>query len=119
VTVIDGQVIVGFDKARLDTIISSAASRPPPKFGAAVADAEKYIKPGSPPILGAYVGRISPGSVAEKSGLTPGDIIIQLDKTRVSDASDFGQTISIYKAGERFTIIYVRDSAVRSLETTL
>jgi glutaredoxin len=119
VTVVDGQVVVGFDQARLEQLISQAGAQGRPKFGAAVADAVKYTKPEAPALMGAYVGIVRPGSAAEKMGLAAGDIIIQVDTSRISNASEFEQALSSAKANSQLSIIFIRGNTVMSAMGTL
>jgi len=75
VIAIDGQVVVGFDQPRLMQLLQQAK----PKLGASVADAASQAakRPGIPS-SGAYVGRVRPGTPAEKAGLRQGDVITGL-----------------------------------------
>src|SRR4030042_2809155 len=73
VTIIDGQVVVGFDRGRLEQLTTQAQTRKRPPFGPSIADASKITANQGPGvILGAYVGRTRPGSVAERIGLATG-----------------------------------------------
>jgi len=119
VTVVDGQVVVGFDQARIEQLMSQAGAPERPKFGAAIADAVKYSKEGAPTIVGAYVGRLKAGSVAEKLGLVVGDVIIQVGITRISNAGDFEQACSAFEAGSQISVVFVRGSTVMSGTTAL
>jgi S1-C subfamily serine protease len=111
VTVIDGQIVVGFDQLRLEQLIAQA-QKERPVFGAAIADAITVLKGKSPVIVGAYVGKVRPDSVAEKLGLKPGDIIIQINMERIAGAMDFEKGISNLKPSSSISLVYVRDNAV-------
>lgn len=117
VTVIDGETIIGFDRARLENVLSH---RPPEQrlsFGAAVADASKImLRQGAGAILGAYIGRVRPGSLAEKMGLRTGDIITEIDKQNISNAGDLERVISGLKRGSRFLVVYIRGNEKRANE---
>jgi len=70
VTVINGQTVVGFDRGRLEQLLTKTQTSQRPPFGASIADASKITaKQGSGIILGAYIGSVRPGSVAERIGL--------------------------------------------------
>ncbi len=120
VTVIDGQTVVGFDKPRLEWLLAQAQAQtqnaPPPKFGAAVADVGQAGRPGVPINFGAYVGRIRPGTLAEKAGLAVGDVIVQLNNQAVAHASDLEHILADIKPGDRLTLVFLRGNAVITAE---
>ena len=87
VTVIDGQIVAGFNEPGLNSLLIRRR-HPRPKFGAGIADVGKAGRKGVPIIFGAYVGRIGTGSIAEKAGLAVGDVIIQMNNQQISDTAD-------------------------------
>ncbi len=106
VTVIDTQVIVGFDRARLEQALGSQQK---PSFGATIADASKITaKKGLGITLGAYVGKVRQSSVADRVGLAPGDIIKELNMQRIANANDLEAAISKLSRGSRFSIVFIR-----------
>ena len=116
VTFINGQVVIGFDQPRLEQLL--AQSRPEKLlFGASIADSASRQQ--SPKILGAYIGKVKTDSLAEKAGLTPGDIIIQLNLERIAGAADFEKAFSGLKATNKLTLIYIRNNSVLTSEITL
>jgi glutaredoxin 3 len=109
VTIIDGQIVVGFDRGRLEDLTTQTQLRHRPSLGASVADASKITaKQGSGMIFGAYVGRVRPGSVAERIGLTPGDIITELNMKRIANAGDLEDALSSLSSGSRFSLVFLR-----------
>lgn len=109
VTIIDGEVVVGFDRGRLEQLITHTQARQRPSFGASIADASKITaKQGSGIILGAYVGSVRPGSVAERAGLGPGDIITELNMRHVANADDLEDALSNLSSGSRFSLVFLR-----------
>jgi S1-C subfamily serine protease len=69
VIAVDDQIVVGFDRPRLERLLASAKPTRP-TFGAAVADAASYLaKRGQVPVFGALVGNVKPGSPAARIGL--------------------------------------------------
>jgi S1-C subfamily serine protease len=123
VTVIDGQIVVGFDQPRLEWLIAQAQAQAqsgtPLKFGAAVADVVKSGKKDIPINFGAYVGRLKPGSLAEKSGLAVGDVIIQFNNQGVSRAAHLELLLAKIKPGDKLSIVFIRGNIVTTAEITV
>jgi len=118
VIVIDGQTVVGFNEPRIEQLISQAEASIRPKFGAAVADVGKAGRKDVPIIFGAYVGRITAGSIAEKAGLIVGDVIIQLNNQPISGAADMERFMTGIKQGDRLSIVFIRGTSVKTAEVT-
>ncbi len=120
VTVIDGQTIVGFDRTRLEQALAqSHHQRQRPAFGAAIADAGKITaRMGAPVTLGAYVGSVRPGSVAERVGLVKGDIITELNLRPIANASDLESALSRLESGGHFTLVFLRGNKTLKAEGT-
>jgi S1-C subfamily serine protease len=95
VTMIAGQMVVGYDPARLSSLLASQTP-PKPALGISIADAAQHAPAGSPP--GAYIGRVKPGSPAERAGIQAGDIITQLAGQPVRRADDVFRILE--QAGE-------------------
>jgi len=111
VTVIDGEIVIGFDRARLEALLAQKAR---PRLGAAVADAAEMAAQGRCAVrTGAYIGRITPGGVAERAGLRVGDVIIGLAGQSVRDAAHLESLLGRLKPGQRVPIEYVRGSESR------
>ena len=109
VTVIDGKVVVGFDRPLLDELIA-AASRP--KLGAAVADAMSMALKGvTEHSQGAYVGQVRDDSVAGRAGLQVGDVIVSFAKHDVGSAIQLEQLVARVQPGTRIPLRYVRQGA--------
>ena len=106
VTIIDGQTVIGFDRARLEQVLSQEQR---PSLGATVADAGKITaKQGTGITLGAYVGRVRPRSLAERLGLAAGDIITEVNMQRIADADDIESTLSKLSKGSRISLVLIR-----------
>jgi S1-C subfamily serine protease len=108
------QVIVGFDRPRLEQIAArlggSAAADGRPHFGAGVADAAGALaRRGKPAMAGAYVGTVKPGSPAERAGVRPGDVLIELGGRPISTAADFERLLKAMSPGASVPLIAVRD----------
>ena len=70
VTVIDGQAVIGFDRARLQALLATAGRGAPVRLGVAIGDASRQAhSTGNIPIFGAFIGRVAPGSIGERAGL--------------------------------------------------
>ena len=117
VTIIDGQMIVGFDRARLEQVLGQTQR---PSLGVAVADASKITaKQGTGITLGAYVGKVKQGSLAERVGLISGDIIIEVNMQRISNAEDLNSAISKLSRGSRVSLVMLRGDKQFTTEGTI
>jgi glutaredoxin 3 len=117
VTIINGQVVVGFDRGRLEQLTTQTQTGQRPALGASIADASKITaKQGSGMIFGAYVDRIRPGSIAERIGLAPGDIITELNMKRIANAGDLEDTLSNLSSGSRFSLVFLRGNKTMTTE---
>ncbi|MFC2043957.1 glutaredoxin domain-containing protein [Chloroflexota bacterium] len=106
VTIIDGQTIIGFDRAQLEQVLSQEQR---PSLGAAIADATKITaKQGTGITLGAYVGKVKPRSLAERLRLTAGDIITEVNMQRIANADDLERAISKLNKGSRISLVIIR-----------
>ncbi len=117
VTVINGQAVVGFDRARLEQLLAQSQAGQHPSFGASIADASKITaKQGSGITLGAYIGRVRPGSVAQRIGLAPGDIITELNLQHIANAGDLERALANLNRGNRFSLIFLRGNKTITTE---
>jgi S1-C subfamily serine protease len=119
VTIINGQTVVGFDRGRLEQLLTQRQTRQRPSFGASIADASKITaKQGLGITLGAYVGRVRAGSIAERIGLVSGDIITELNMKRIANASDLEHALSSLNNGSHFSLLFLRGSKTMTAEGT-
>ena len=108
VTVINGQPVVGFDRARLDQLLAQARG---PRLGAAVADAAEMAAKGRCLISsGAYIGKVTPGGAAARAGLQPGDVIISITEQRIANTSALERALATLRAGQLVPLTFVRGS---------
>ena len=106
VTIIDGQTSIGFDRGKLEQILSQEQR---PSLGASIADASKITaKQGTGITLGAYVGKIRPNSLAERLGLAVGDIITEVNMQSIANADDLERAISKLSKGSRISLVLIR-----------
>jgi S1-C subfamily serine protease len=115
VTVIDRQVVIGFDRTKLEQVLAQTGETQHPPFGASIADASKITaKQGGGVTFGAYIGRVRPGSVAERLGLAPGDIIIELNNKNIAGASELEQALSRLARGDQISIVFIRENTKKA-----
>jgi glutaredoxin 3 len=120
VTDFDGQIVVGFDRGRLEQLIARIEATQRPSFGALIADASKITaKQGSGITLGAYVGRTRPDSAATRMGLVAGDIIIELNLKHITNAADLEHALSGLERGSRLSIVFLRGNQTITAEGIL
>ena len=122
VITVDDQVVVGFDRPRLERLIANAgpSAKRKPTFGAAVADASSYLaKRGMVPIFGAFVGKVSPGSPAARIGLEPGDVITQIGLRPITNAEGVEKALESAAPGARLLVTWTRGAQQMSREALL
>jgi len=110
------EVIVGFDRPRLEQLLAKAATGQRPRLGLQVADAATAARPG---VAGAYVGRVAPGSPGEKAGLKQGDVINELNSRPVHSAHDLEDALSALPVGSRAVIRVLRGQQTLMVEMVL
>lgn len=116
VTTTDEEVIVGFDQQRLGRIAEKYAKPKRPPLGLLAADAEQYLSmhPGAGERLpagtkGVFVGSLRSGSVAEKSGLQNGDVIVAAAGKKIRTMAMLDQMIDTLGAGQKISVRYLRN----------
>lgn len=112
VTVINDEMVIGFDRERLSELIEKSRSASKPNLGASVADAGKMPAGAT----GAYVGKVKPGSAAARLGLSPGDIIIGVNGTNINNSDDLGRVVSGLNPGSRLAIVLLRQDKKVAVE---
>jgi membrane-associated protease RseP (regulator of RpoE activity) len=128
VTVIGDQVVVGFDRPRLERILASmpsggksaqaADAGKRKSLGAKVADAGQYALPGGTAALGAYVGGVHPGSPAEAAGLKTGDVITAVETNPVRSVNDLVSALN-KSQGDRVNLTVARGPTTRQVQAVL
>ena len=115
----DGQVVIGFDRPGLDRLIEAVKANRP-SLGLSVADASKIaMQQGQVPVFGAYVGRVRPGSVGERMGIQPGDIITDINIRPIRYAADVEQAMAALEPGHRVAVVLQRGGRELRTEATL
>ena len=109
VTMIGDEVVVGFDRARLEQLLADRGDGKRPHFGLKVADASKLAaKMGMLPTLGAYVGKVALASLGEKAGFELGDIITEVNLRPIHNADDLENALAGFGVGDRVIIVFLR-----------
>jgi glutaredoxin-like YruB-family protein len=109
VVVVDGEVVIGFDRPRLESLLAKTGNGQRPHFGLQIADASKIAqKSGAVPVFGAYVGKVTPSSLGEKAGIRQGDIITEVNFRPIHNADDLEKALSALSAGSRAAIVFLR-----------
>jgi S1-C subfamily serine protease len=106
VTVIGDNVIVGFDRPKLERALSamsgagasSAGAGGRRSLGAKVADAGRHVLPGGTRVEGAFVGGVNAGSPADRAGLKVGDVIIAVDDRPITSVDELSEALTGAKA---------------------
>jgi S1-C subfamily serine protease len=107
VTAIGNEMVVGFNRPKLQQIITRLrAAQPPPALGAAVKDV-----PG-----GALVGTVRSGAPAERGGLKPGDVIVAVNGTPVAGADSLASLIQGARGQGSAMLTVQRDGSRISLQ---
>lgn len=119
VIVIDGETVIGFDRARIQELLASGSQKPL-RFGLKIADAAGIApKMGIAPVSGAIIGEVSPGFLGERAGLKEGDIITEINGGRVNNAAEMEQALVGLKPGDIVTILFRRGGETRKSETVI
>ena len=123
VIVMDDQIVVGFNKARLEQLLASRAKAPTtagaparPSLGAQVADAATIsLRQGRPALAGAYVGGVRAGSPGDRAGLRSGDIILGIDDHPIRIADDVSRVLAALPNGATPTLTIMRGDGLHKL----
>jgi glutaredoxin 3 len=107
VITVDNEVIIGFDRERLQGLLAGASKPKPPRFGLKIADAAGG---------GAVVGGVSPGLTGERAGLRAGDVITGINSARVNRVADMERVLSGLRPGGIVSILFRRAGQPRKSE---
>lgn len=119
VITVDDQVVVGFDRPRLEMLVRKASQRRP-SLGLSIADASRMaMKAGALPVFGALVGKVAPSSPAERAGIRPGDIITEANFRSISNSADLEKLLEGLTAGSHLALVLSRGDRVLRVQVTL
>jgi glutaredoxin 3 len=120
VTFIDNEMIIGFDRERLEAVLARLPKEERPSFGASIADASRMMaQQGKAITLGAYIGAIRAGSLAEKIGLKVGDVVTMVNGQRITRANDLEMALTRLQKGGRLDVTFSRGLEVKKAEGIL
>lgn len=113
------EVIVGFDRGRLEQLAQRYAAQapaedavpppPPPKIGLRVKDGSG----------GALVDTVRPGLPADAAGVRPGDLVTEINGRPVRSAADLEQALAALTAGQTVAFDLRRDGRRTRLRMSL
>ena len=106
VITVDDQVIVGFDRQRLQSLLAAAGPKPL-KFG---------LKIGNAPGGGAVIGAVANGGIGARAGLTSGDVVTALNSQPVRSAEEMERFLAKVTAGSIVTFRFSRSGQDRKSE---
>jgi S1-C subfamily serine protease len=70
-------------------------------------------------VQGAVVGTVFPNTAAQKAGLKPGDVIVQVDDQAVSEWADLAKAIRQKKVGDSFRVTVERNGKRLEITATM
>jgi glutaredoxin 3 len=116
VIVVDGQVVIGFNRARLEQLLAGGNNRKPPRLGLKVTDASRISrKTEEPPVFGAVVGSVAPSSPGERAGIRAGDIITSINQKRINNVAELEEVLGTLTPRNRILITFYRgEEAIRA-----
>jgi S1-C subfamily serine protease len=110
------EVIVGFDRPRLEALAQRYAAPPPPTDPALRPKIGLRVKDGSG---GAEVALVHPGSAAERGGVRVGDVVIEMNGRPVRSAADLESALSTLTPGGTVAVEVRREGRQRRLRVPL
>lgn len=119
VLTVDDQVVVGFDRPRLEKLLSQTKAQRP-SLGISIADASRMaMKAGALPVFGALVGKVAPSSPGERAGLRPGDIITEANLRPINNAADLEKVLEGLAPGSRLALTVTRGNQKQGLNVVV
>lgn len=107
VIVIDGEVVVGFNRPVIENLLKSSGKV---HFGLGIADSGVVAqKLGQELPEGVFVGKVVKGSPAEKANLKEYDVIIEFNTHLVKNSVDLEKLIKELKPGIKVNLTFIRN----------
>ncbi|MEP7326680.1 MAG: PDZ domain-containing protein [Gemmatimonadota bacterium] len=78
-------------------------------------DADEVENLGLTDERGAVVDEVQPGGAADGAGIRPNDVILEVDRTAVTDADDFERRLESHKAGDTVELLLARHGRKRTV----
>ncbi|QLH32294.1 MAG: PDZ domain-containing protein [Cyclobacteriaceae bacterium] len=70
-------------------------------------------------VQGVFISRVNKGSAAEASGLESGDVIVAIDKHRVSGVSELQEWVARKRPGQSVLVTYLRNGLEKEVVSVL
>ncbi|MDF7813166.1 Do family serine endopeptidase [Hymenobacter sp. YC55] len=72
-----------------------------------------------PTLNGVYVQSLTEGSSASEAGIKPGDIITEINGTKVNTSSQLQEQVARFRPGDKIKVTYLRGNDARTATATL
>lgn len=72
-----------------------------------------------PSRYGVIIGRVQPGSPAEKAGMQAGDVITRIDNRPITDIRALRNRIGLVRLGQQMTVDIIRDKQSKTIQVTV
>ena len=70
-------------------------------------------------LQGAYVANVVKGSAAQKAGLRQGDVVVEIDGTKIQSANDLRVAIGKTRPGDKIAVVVLRGGDRMTLQVEL
>lgn len=70
-------------------------------------------------VAGVNISYLLPNGAGAAKGLKKGDILLQIDNSKINSQADYDEQMSYYRPGDKITIYYKRDDDVKQTEIVL
>ena len=67
---------------------------------------------------GVYIGEVVKGSAADKAGIHKGDVLLQIDSTKINSFAILQETVSRHRPGDKANVLVLRDGKEKDIEVT-
>jgi len=74
---------------------------------------------GAPGDAGVLVNKVESDSAASEAGVKPGDVIVEIEGQKVADTRDIRESLAKKDAGQKATVVVIRDKGRKSLTATV